>query len=63
MTNQNAQKGEYFEDLFCREIAKDPRNIKKIAEAFSELVPKNQEIEFVIREGQYGKNLMCLFAQ
>jgi len=29
MTNQNAQKGEYFEGLFCREIAKDPRNIKK----------------------------------
>jgi len=32
-----------------------PTKYKKIAEAFSELVPKNQEIEFVIREGQYGK--------
>ena len=55
MTNQNADQGTYFEDLFCREIAKDPQNMKKIDEAFSEFVPKNQEIEFVIREGQYGK--------
>lgn len=54
MTNQNAVQGTYYENLFCREIAKDPQNINKIAEAFSELVPKNQEIEFVIREGQYG---------
>ncbi len=37
--------------------------MKIITEAFSEFVPKNQEIEFVIREGQFGKNLMCLFAQ
>ena len=55
MTNQNAAQGTYYENLFSREIAKDPQNIKKIAEAFPELVPKNQEIEFVIREGQYGK--------
>ena len=55
MTNQNADKGTYFEDLFSSEIAKDPQNMKKIAEAFSEFVPKNQEIEFVIREGQCGK--------
>ena len=55
MTNQNADQGAYYENLFCREIAKDPQNMKKIAEAFSEFVPKNQEIEFVIREGQYGK--------
>ena len=55
MTNQNAVQGTYYENLFCREIAKDPQNMKKIAEAFSEFVPKNQEIEFVIREGQYGK--------
>ena len=55
MTNQNAAQGTYYENLFSREIAKDPQNIKKIAEAFSELVPENQEIEFVIREGQYGK--------
>ena len=55
MTNQNADQGTYYENLFSREIAKDPQNIKKIAEAFSEYVPKNQEIELVIREGQYGK--------
>ena len=55
MTNQNARRGTYFEDLFCREIAKDPQNMKKIAEAFSEYVQENQETEFVIREGQYGK--------
>ncbi|MYK21291.1 hypothetical protein F4054_03430, partial [Candidatus Poribacteria bacterium] len=55
MTNQNAAQGTYYENLFSREIAKDPQNIKKIAEAFPELVPENQEIEFVIREGQYGK--------
>lgn len=55
MTNQNAVQGTYYEDLFRREIAKDPQNMKKIAEAFSEYVPTNQEIEFVIREGQYGK--------
>ncbi len=55
MANQNAYQGTYYEDLFSREIAKDPQNIKKIAEAFSEYVPINQEIEFVIREGQYGK--------
>lgn len=55
MTNQNAVQGTYYENLFCREIAKDPQNIKKIAEAFSELVPENQKIELVEREGQYGK--------
>jgi len=55
MTNQNAHKGTYFEELFCREIAKDPQNMKKIAETFSEFAPKNEKIEFVIREGQYGK--------
>ncbi len=55
MTNRNAHKGTYFEDLFCREIAKNPQNMKKIAEAFSEFAPENQEIEFMIREGQYGK--------
>ena len=55
MTNQNAAQGTYYEHLFSREIAKDPQNIKKIAEAFSDLVPENQEIEFVIPEGQYGK--------
>ena len=55
MTNRNAAQGTRYENLFCDEIAKDPQNIKKIAEAFSELVPKNEEIEFVIREGQYGK--------
>ena len=40
MTNQNAVQGSYYENLFCREITKDPQNIKKIAEAFSELVPE-----------------------
>ncbi len=55
MTNQNAVQGTYYEDLFRREISKDPQNMKKIAEAFSEYVLTNQEIEFVIREGQYGK--------
>ena len=40
MTNQNAHKGRYFEDLFCREITKDPQNIREIVEAFSEFVPK-----------------------
>lgn len=63
MTNQNADKRTYFADLFCREIAKDPQNLKKNTEAFSDFVPKNQQIEFVIREGQCGKNLMCLLAQ
>lgn len=55
MTNQNASKGRYFEELFCNEIAKDPQNIKEIVEAFSDLVPKNEKIELVEREGQYGK--------
>lgn len=55
MTNQNAHTGTYFEELFSREITKDPQNMKKIAEAFSESIPENQEIESVIREGQYGK--------
>ena len=52
MTNQNAHKGTYFEDLFCLEIVKAPQNIREIVEAFPELVPKNQEIKFVEREGQ-----------
>ena len=55
MTNQNARKGKYFEDLFCREITKDPQNIREIVEAFSEFVPKNQKIKLVEREGQYGE--------
>ena len=55
MTNQNADKGRYFEDLFCREIARDPQNIRKIVEAFSEFVSKNQKIKLVEREGQYGE--------
>ena len=55
MTNRNADRGTYYEDLFCREISKDPQDMKKIAEAFSEYVPMNQETEFVVREGQYGK--------
>ena len=55
MTNQNAAQGTYYENLFCREIAKDPQNIKKIAEAFSEFAPRNHKIELVEREGQYGK--------
>lgn len=29
MTNQNAYQGTYYEDLFSREIAKDPQNMKK----------------------------------
>ena len=29
MTNQNAAQGTYYENLFSREIAKDPQNIKK----------------------------------
>ncbi len=55
MTNQNAVQGTYYENLLGRVIAKNPQNMKKIAEAFSEFVPKNQEIEFVIRECQFGK--------
>ena len=55
MTNQNAQKGRYFEDLFCREIAKDPQNIRNIVVAFSEIVPKNLKIKIVEREGQHGE--------
>ena len=55
MTNQNAAQGAYYENLFRREIAKDPQNIKKIAETFPELVTKNEGIDFVIREGQYRK--------
>ncbi len=45
MTNQNAYQGTYYEDLFSREIAKDPQNMKKIAEAFSEYVPINEKIK------------------
>ena len=55
MTNQNAHKGRYFEDLFCREIDKDPQNIREIVEAFSEIVPKNLKIKLVEREGQHGE--------
>jgi hypothetical protein len=55
MTNRNAHKGRYFENLFCSEITKDPQNIREIVEAFSEFVPKNQEIKLVEREGQYGE--------
>lgn len=55
MTNQNAHKGTYFEDLFCREIAKTPQNIRKIVEAFSDIVPKNLRIKIVEREGQHGE--------
>ncbi len=55
MTNQNAAQGTYYENLFRREIVKDPQNIKKITEAFSELVSENPKIEFIVREGQYGK--------
>jgi len=43
MTNQNAQKGEYFEDLFCREITKDPRNIKKLLRRFQNLFRKTKK--------------------
>jgi len=49
MTNQNEVQGTYYENLLGRVIAKNPQNMKKIAEAFSEFIPKNQEIEFVIR--------------
>ena len=55
MTNQNAHRGTYFEDLFCREIDKDPQHIREIIEAFSEFVPENEKIELVEREGQYGE--------
>ena len=55
MTNRNAAQGTYYENLFLREIAKNPQNIKKIAEAFSDVVPQDQTIELVEREGQYGK--------
>ena len=55
MTNQNAHKGTYFEELFCSEIVKDPQNIREIVKAFSEFVPKNQKIKLVEREGQYGE--------
>ncbi|MDE0014072.1 MAG: hypothetical protein OXU36_23215 [Candidatus Poribacteria bacterium] len=62
MTNQNAYKGTYFEELFCREIAKDPQNIREIVEAFSEFVPKNQKIKLVEREGQYGEKSDALIS-
>lgn len=55
MTNQNAHKGRYFEDLFCREITKTSQNIRKIVEAFSDIVPKNPKIKIVEREGQHGE--------
>lgn len=55
MTNRNAAQGTRYEKLFCDEIAKDPQNMKKIAEAFPEFVSEDEEIEVVIREGQYGK--------
>lgn len=55
MTNQNAQKGRFFEELFCREIVKDTQNIRRIIEAFSEIVPKNIRIKIVEREGQHGE--------
>lgn len=54
MTNQNARKGEYFEDLFCREIVRNPQNIREIVEASSESVPTNLKIILVEREGQHG---------
>ena len=55
MTNQNAHKGKYFEELFCSEIDKDPQKIRKIVEAFSDIVPKNLRIKIVEREGQHGE--------
>ncbi len=55
MTNQNADIGKNNEELFCREIVKDPKNIRKIIEAFSESVPKNPKIKLVEREGQHGE--------
>lgn len=55
MTNQNAHKGKYFEELFCREIVKDPQNIREIVKAFYENVPKNLKIKIVEREGQHGE--------
>lgn len=55
MTNQNARRGEYFEELFCQKIVNDPQNIRDIVEAFSENVPKNLKIKLVEREGQHGE--------
>lgn len=55
MTNKNAEKGKYYEELFCREIVKDSKNIRKIVEAFSDSVLKNPKIKLVEREGQYGE--------
>ena len=53
MRNRNAQRGRDSEELFCREITKDPQNIREIVEAFSEIVPENLTIQLVQREGQY----------
>lgn len=55
MTNENARKGTYFEELFCHEIKNDPQNIKEIVGAFSKFVPESEKIQLVEREGQYGK--------
>ena len=55
MTNRNADRGKYFEELFCQEIVKNPKHIREIVEAFSGSVSKNPKIKLVEREGQHGE--------
>ena len=43
MTNRNAAQGTYYENLFRREIAKDPQHIKKWLRRFQKLFRKTKK--------------------
>ena len=56
MNNRNAFKGKEHEEIFAREIQRDPNTIRDIVLAFSQKEPRRQiKIRIVETEGQHGE--------